>query len=102
MKSYEETVKELLELPKFTSKNTLDHTREFLRRLGNPQNRFQIIHVAGSNGKGSVCAFLASVLKAAGKKTGLFTSPHLVEIEERFQIDGTPCKIGRASCRERV
>ncbi|MCI9060266.1 MAG: bifunctional folylpolyglutamate synthase/dihydrofolate synthase [Lachnospiraceae bacterium] len=92
MKSYEETVKELLELPKFTSKNTLDHTREFLRRLGNPQNRFQIIHVAGSNGKGSVCAFLASVLKAAGKKTGLFTSPHLVEIEERFQIDGTPCR----------
>ncbi len=92
MKSYEETVKGILEIPKFTSKNTLDHTREFLRRLGNPQNRFQVIHVAGSNGKGSVCAFLASVLKEAGKKTGLFTSPHLVDIEERFQIDGKPCE----------
>ncbi len=92
MKSYEETVKSILEIPRFTSKNTLDHTREFLRRLGNPQNRFLVIHVAGSNGKGSVCAFLASALKEAGRKTGLFTSPHLVNIEERFQINGKPCE----------
>ncbi len=91
MKTYEETVNGILEIPKFTSKNTLDHTREFLSRLGNPQKRFKVIHVAGSNGKGSVCAFLASVLQQAGKKTGLFTSPHLVNMEERFQINGRPC-----------
>ena len=52
MGAYEETVKKILEIPRFTSKNTLDHTREFLKRLGNPQNRFQVVHVAGSNGKG--------------------------------------------------
>ncbi len=91
MAHYEETVQKILEIPKFTTKNTLDHTRDLLRRLGDPQETFQIIHVAGSNGKGSVCAFLASVLKAGGKHVGLFTSPHLVRMEERFRIDGTPC-----------
>ena len=91
MGAYEETVKKILEIPRFTSKNTLDHTREFLKRLGNPQNRFQVVHVAGSNGKGSVCAYIESVLRAAGKKTGLFTSPHLVHLEERFAVEGSPC-----------
>lgn len=47
----------------------------------------KILHVAGTNGKGSVCSFLASILHAAGKSTGLFTSPHLVDINERFVID---------------
>ncbi|MCI8483150.1 MAG: bifunctional folylpolyglutamate synthase/dihydrofolate synthase [Lachnospiraceae bacterium] len=92
MKTYEETLKEILEIPKFTSKNTLEHTREFLHRLGNPQNRYKVLHVAGSNGKGSVCAYMDSVLRAEGKKTGLFTSPHLVHIEERFVVDGKPCQ----------
>lgn len=92
MKTYEKTLKGILEIPKFTTKNSLEHTREFLRRLGNPQDRFKIIHVAGSNGKGSVCACIDSVLRAAGKKTGLFTSPHLVRIEERFMVEGEPCK----------
>jgi len=68
-KTYEETVKGILEIPKFTSKNTLEHTREFLRQLGNPQDKFKVIHVAGSNGKGSVCAYIESVLRTAGKKT---------------------------------
>lgn len=91
MRTYEETVKAILEIPRFTTKNKLEHTRELLRRLGNPQEKFKVIHVAGSNGKGSVCAFMESVLRAAGKRTGLFTSPHLVNIEERFAVDGKPC-----------
>ena len=55
----------------------------------------KVIHVAGTNGKGSVCAFLASMLTRAGKKTGLFTSPHLVEITERIVIQGRPGGSGR-------
>lgn len=78
------------ETPKFTKKNTLENTRAILEKLGNPQDQMKILHVAGTNGKGSVCAFLSSILTAAGKHTGLFTSPHLVRINERFQIDQEP------------
>ncbi len=85
--TYQEAVAYIDETPKFTKKNSLDHTRAFLERLGNPQEKMKIFHVAGTNGKGSVCSFLASMLKAAGKRTGLFTSPHLVKINERFVID---------------
>lgn len=91
MKTYEETVEFILDIPKFTTKNKPEHTRELLRRLGNPQEGFKVIHVAGSNGKGSVCACIDSVLRAAGKRTGLFTSPHLVYPEERFALNGKPC-----------
>ena len=85
--NYEEAVAYIDETPKFTKKNSLDHTKECLRRLGNPQDRFKVIHVAGTNGKGSTCAFLTSILREAGYSCGLFTSPHLVEINERFQIN---------------
>ncbi len=85
--NYEEAVAYIDETPKFTKKNSLDHTKECLRRLGNPQNKFKVIHVAGTNGKGSTCAFLTSILREAGYSCGLFTSPHLVEINERFQIN---------------
>ena len=91
MRTYEETVRDILEIPRFTTKNKLEHTRELLYRLGNPQEKFKVIHVAGSNGKGSVCAFVDSVFQAAGKRTGLFTSPHLVDIEERFAVNGRAC-----------
>ena len=91
MKTYEETIHDILEIPKFTTKNSLEHTREFLQRLGDPQEQFRIIHVAGSNGKGSVCACIANVLRKSGRKTGLFTSPHLIHLEERFNVDGAPC-----------
>ena len=91
MKTYEEMLQEILEIPKFTTKNPLTHTKEFLKRLGNPQEQFKVIHVAGSNGKGSVCAWIAGVLGKSGKHTGLFVSPHLVDIEERFVTDGKPC-----------
>lgn len=85
--TYEEAVAYIEETPKFTKKNTLENTKAILRHLGEPQERMKILHVAGTNGKGSVCSFLASVLHAAGKHTGLFISPHLIDVNERFVID---------------
>ena len=85
--NYEEAVAYIEETPKFTTKNKLEHTKECLRRLGSPEERFNVIHVAGTNGKGSTCAFLTSILREAGYSCGLFTSPHLVTINERFQIN---------------
>jgi dihydrofolate synthase / folylpolyglutamate synthase len=66
----------------------LDRMRDLLDRLGNPQQGMPIVHVAGTKGKGSTAAMMASVLKAAGFHTGLFTSPHLDSVEERIVIDG--------------
>ncbi len=66
----------------------LDITRELLGRLGNPERRLAFAHVAGTNGKGSTCAILESLLRRSGLRTGLYTSPHLSDIRERFQIDG--------------
>ena len=86
--NYKEIVDYIEEIPKFTSKNPLDHTKALLKRLGNPQNTMKVIHVAGTNGKGSVCAYLDSMLRNGGYHVGLFTSPHLVKINERFKIDG--------------
>ncbi len=68
----------------------LDHMRALLARLGNPQRRLRVVHVAGSKGKGSTSAMLASILRRAGYRTGLFTSPHLCRVEERFQVDDQP------------
>lgn len=84
---YEEAVSYIEELPKFTTKHPLDHTKELMRRLGNPAKNRKVIHVAGTNGKGSVCAYIQAILHAEGKKSGFFTSPHLVSINERIQID---------------
>lgn len=66
----------------------LDRMRALLRVLGDPQQRFRIVHVAGSKGKGSTSAMLASILRSSGYRTGLFTSPHLSGVEERIQVDG--------------
>ncbi len=66
----------------------LDRTKELLRRLGDPQKSLKFVHVAGSNGKGSTCAMLSSVLREAGYKTGLYTSPHVICFEERLQVNG--------------
>ena len=85
--NYREAVDYIEDIPKFTSKNKLEHTKECLKRLGSPQDKFKVIHVAGTNGKGSTCAFLTSILREAGYSCGLFTSPHLVVINERFQIN---------------
>lgn len=85
--TYEEAESYINDTPKFTKKNTLENTRMVLDAMGHPERKMKLIHVAGSNGKGSVCAYLSSILKAAGKEVGLFTSPHLVKINERFKIN---------------
>jgi dihydrofolate synthase/folylpolyglutamate synthase len=66
----------------------LDGTRALLAGLGRPETRFAAVHVAGTNGKGSVCALVERVLRAAGLRTGLYTSPHLVEFRERIRVNG--------------
>lgn len=88
--NYEEAVEYIEEIPKFTKKHTLEHTKSFLHRLGDPAADRKIIHVAGTNGKGSVCAYIQAILEAEGKKTAFFTSPHLVKINERIQIAREP------------
>ena len=88
--NYEEAVAYINDTPRFTTKNTLDNTRAVLAAMGHPERKMKLIHVAGSNGKGSVCAYLASILTTAGKETGLFISPHLVDINERFVINQQP------------
>lgn len=69
----------------------LERMRELLARLENPQDRLRIVHVAGTKGKGSTSAMLAAMLTAGGYRAGLFTSPHLQRLEERFMVDGQPC-----------
>ena len=85
---YKEAVDYILQIPKFTSKKELWETVSFLDLLGNPQNNFKVIHVAGTNGKGSVCYYLDNLLQSEGKTVGRFTSPHLERINERIVING--------------
>ena len=66
----------------------LERTRDLMERLGRPQDKLRFVHVAGTNGKGSTCAYLASVLQEAGYKTGLFTSPYIETFEERIRVNG--------------
>ena len=66
----------------------MDRIRELMQRLGNPQEKLKFVHVAGTNGKGSTCAYLSSILKEAGYKTGLFTSPYIQEFNERIRVNG--------------
>lgn len=66
----------------------LERIRELLERLGRPQDRLKFVHVAGTNGKGSICAYLASILSAVGHRTGMFTSPYIERFEERIRVDG--------------
>jgi dihydrofolate synthase/folylpolyglutamate synthase len=84
--NYEETLAYLYDLARFGIKLDLSNTISLTNRLGNPHLRFPSIHIAGSNGKGSVAAILQSILSAAGYRTGLYTSPHLVDYRERIRI----------------
>ena len=77
----------IYDIPKFTKKNDLKHTEMLLYKLGNPGVDKKVIHVAGTNGKGSVCAYLNSFLLESGKKVGMFTSPHLITMNERIRIN---------------
>src|SRR3977135_1686922 len=73
-----------------TAKLGLERIGAVLDALGNPERAYRVVHVAGTNGKGSTCAMIAAGLQAAGVRTGLFTSPHLIEPTERIQIRGRP------------
>ena len=78
----------LNDMPRFTVKEDNRDFRWFLKKLGNPEQDLRIIHVAGTNGKGSVCAYMSSILQEAGYRTAVFTSPHLVDMRERFTVNG--------------
>lgn len=88
IKKYDDAINLLTSVGKFHISLGLDRMEQILELLGNPQEKLNCIHVAGTNGKGSVCAILSSVLVAAGKKVGLYTSPHLFKYTERIQICG--------------
>src|SRR5207248_10878970 len=87
---YKEAIDYLYSLRLFGTKLGLENTFRLANLAGNPQERLRFIHVAGTNGKGSTCAMLESIYRAAGLKTGLFTSPHLVSFCERIQINRNP------------
>jgi len=86
--NYQEATTFLFELENSGFKLGLERMHEFLGALGNPQHHFKSVHIAGTNGKGSTSAFLESILRASGVRTGLYTSPHLVHVEERIKING--------------
>lgn len=86
--NYDEVTSYLLNIPKFSKKTSMENLAEILKRLGNPQEQVKSIHVAGTNGKGSVCAFLNTMLVKSKKQVGMFTSPHLVKMNERMRMNG--------------
>lgn len=86
--TYAQAEKFILSREFFGMKLGLQNITEFLASLGDPQKKYMTIHLAGTNGKGSCASMLASVYRAAGIKTGLFTSPHLVSFRERITING--------------
>jgi len=86
--NYDEAIELLTSQNRFKIELGLDRMFAIMELLGNPQDRLKCIHVAGTNGKGSVCAILAEILKTAGFKTGLYTSPHIFDYTERIKING--------------
>ena len=87
--AYEDLVQWMFNLERFGIKLGLENMTEFLSRIGDPHRDFKSIHVTGTNGKGSVCAFLASMLARGGYRVGLYTSPHLVDFRERVRLNGS-------------
>jgi dihydrofolate synthase/folylpolyglutamate synthase len=86
MSTYTQTIRELYDLQKFAIKLGLDNVRALSGYLGDPQLAYPVIHVAGTNGKGSTAYFIARILNSMGLKTGLYTSPHLVDFRERIRV----------------
>lgn len=101
---YKEALEYINRTEWFGSRPGLERITELLEKLGNPQNGMKFVHIAGTNGKGSCAAMTASVLKAAGYKTGLFTSPYLYRFNERHadkrQADRRRCTRGGCVARE--
>src|SRR6187401_529240 len=85
--TYPDAIKFLYDLQLFGARLGLENTLRLAELLGNPQDRLRFIHVAGTNGKGSTCAMLESIYRAAGFRVGLFTSPHLISFRERIQVN---------------
>ncbi|MDE6625903.1 MAG: bifunctional folylpolyglutamate synthase/dihydrofolate synthase [Lachnospiraceae bacterium] len=85
--TYQQCVDYLLSVPLFAKKLGTDNLNQILEIMGHPERSYRVIHVAGTNGKGSTCSFLASILEQSGKRVGLFTSPHLERINERIRIN---------------
>src|SRR5699024_12703842 len=96
--NYEEARVYLEEASKYGSVLGLDNMRHLMDRLGNPQDSLKFIHISGTNGKGSVLAYLSTILTEAGYRIGRYISPTLFSYRERIQVN----EIGRASCRERA
>ncbi len=92
--SYEETITELYGLKRLGIRPGLRSIKALLRLLGSPEKGLRTVHIAGTNGKGSTAAMMESVLRAAGYRTGLYTSPHLSDFSERIQTAGRPIKRG--------
>jgi dihydrofolate synthase/folylpolyglutamate synthase len=86
--NFSEALGWLYSTQQFGIKLGLENTRRLLEAAGNPERECRFLHVAGTNGKGSVCAMLDSILRAAGHRTGLYTSPHLVDFRERIRVNG--------------
>ena len=84
---YIQIEKEILKAPRFQTIPSVENVQQYLEWFGHPEHAYKVIHVAGTNGKGSTCSFLESILRKSGIRTGLFTSPHLVTMRERMQID---------------
>ncbi|HSR13968.1 MAG TPA: bifunctional folylpolyglutamate synthase/dihydrofolate synthase, partial [Thermodesulfobacteriota bacterium] len=88
--SYARVLDYLFGLQRFGIKLGLENTAALLRLLGDPHKRWPAVHIAGTNGKGSTAAFLDSILRSAGFRVGLYTSPHLVSFTERIRVNGAP------------
>lgn len=89
MKSFEEAENFINSIPRFAAKSGPENVRRMLNRLGDPETSCQTIHIAGTNGKGSVARMISLFLEEEGERTGLFISPHLIRINERMSVNGT-------------
>jgi dihydrofolate synthase/folylpolyglutamate synthase len=101
--SYEDMLQRLFALRRFGMRPGLDGMRELLAAVGNPHQQLRVVHVGGTNGKGSTAAIIEAGLRADGRHTGLYTSPHLLRVTERIRLDGVEIDRARAAAlAERV
>ncbi|MBP1723419.1 MAG: FolC bifunctional protein [Deltaproteobacteria bacterium] len=96
-RDYRSSLDYLFGLQRFGIKLGLSNITALLKHLGNPHQGLKAVHIAGSNGKGSTAAFLTSILRRAGCRVGLYTSPHLIDFSERIQVDGVPIREERVA-----
>src|SRR5215469_14480470 len=96
--TYADAIRFLFNLRWFGAKLGLDNTFKLAALAGNPEHQLRFIHVAGTNGKGSTCAMLESIYRAAGFRVGLFTSPHLVAFSERIQVNRQSIAEAEVAC----